>query len=92
MRTRRRSLRELWNLHKVRRKAVRAKRRRKSRLRRVSLPRLILRRGAEMVILKRHHRLKLRPLARNLRRGQVLRVLRKGGLLPSLGNLLKKRK
>jgi hypothetical protein len=92
MRTRRRSSRELWNLHKVRRKAVRAKRRRRSSLRRVSPPRLILRRGAEMVILKRHHQLNLRLLGRNQRRGQGLRVLRKVGLLPSLGNLLKKRK
>jgi hypothetical protein len=45
-----------------------------------------------MGILKSHHLPKLRPLGRNLRRDLVLRVLIKVGLLPSLGNLLKKRK
>lgn len=51
---RRKSSRE-WNLLKVRRKAARAKKKRKSKLlRRVSQLRLILRRGEEMGILKRH--------------------------------------
>jgi hypothetical protein len=89
---RRKSLRE-WNLLKVRRKAVRVKKKRKSKLqRRVSRLRLILRRGREMGILKRHHLPKLQRLGRNLRRGLVLRVLIRVALLPSLGNLLKKRK
>ena len=89
---RRKSLRG-WNLLKVRRKVVRVKKKRKSKLpRRLYRLRLILRRGGEMGILKRHHLPKLRQLGRNLRRGLGLRVLIRVVLLPSLGNLLKKRK
>jgi hypothetical protein len=89
---RRKSLRE-WNLLKVRRKVVRVKKKRKSKLpKRVSRLRLILRRGGEMGILKRHHLPKLRQLGRKLRRDLGPRVLIKVDLLPSLGNLLKKRK
>jgi hypothetical protein len=77
----------------VRRKAVRVKKKRKSKLRRrVSRRKLILRRGGEMGILKRHHLPKLRQLGRNLRRDLGLRLLIKVVLLPSLGNQLKKRK
>lgn len=90
---RRRKSSRVWNLLKVRRKAVRVKKKRKSKLqRRVSRLRLILRRGGEMGILKRHLLPKLRPLARNLRRDLGLRVLIKVALLPSLENQLKKRK
>jgi hypothetical protein len=71
---------------------VRARRKRKSKLRRVSLQKLIPRREAETAILKRHHRRKLRLLERKLRRGQGLRGLIKVGLQPNLENLLKKRK
>ena len=89
---RRKSSRD-WNLLKVRRKAARAKKKKKSKLqKKVSRLRLILRRGEEMGILKRHHLPKLRQLGRNLRRGLGLRVLIRVVLLPSLGNLLKKRK
>jgi hypothetical protein len=89
---RRKSSRE-WNLLKVRRKVVRVKKKRKSKLpKRVSRLRLILRRGGEMGILKRHHLPKLQQLGRNLKRGLVLKVLIRVALLPSLGNLLKKRK
>jgi hypothetical protein len=89
---RRKSSRE-WNLLKVRRKVARAKKKRKSKLpKRVSRLRLILRRGGEMGILKRHLLRKLRQLGRKLRRGLGLRVLIRVALLPSLGNLLKKRK
>ena len=89
---RRKSSRD-WNLLKVRRKAARVKKKRKSKLpRRVSRQKLILRRGGEMGILKRHHLPKLRLLGRKLRKDLELRVLIRVDLLPSLGNLLKKRK
>ncbi len=92
LKKRRKSSREERSLLRVRGKAVRAKRRRRSRRKRVSWSKLILRREEEMGILRSRHQLKWLLLPRNLRRGQGLRELRKVVPMLSLGNLLKKRK
>jgi hypothetical protein len=94
LKMKKRNLLEKTNpLMKRKRAAVRARKKRRRPLKRVSLPKLTPKREAVMAIPRRsQHLQRQQQLQKMLRRVQVLKPLRRVDLLRKVGSLLKKRR